>query len=116
MGRRRCCWVEGPSSPGHRLASSSSLQRPLPGTRQVAEGERASEGRWRKRDGRQRQEGTEGASLLTPLSLFFKKLVVELKEQNTLLKKEKEELNRRIQDQAREITGTLLSSQAGCIY
>ncbi|XP_042328381.1 unconventional myosin-Va isoform X4 [Sceloporus undulatus] len=31
-------------------------------------------------------------------------LVVELKEQNTLLKKEKDELNRRIQDQAKEIT------------
>ncbi|XP_061452036.1 unconventional myosin-Va isoform X2 [Rhineura floridana] len=31
-------------------------------------------------------------------------LVLELKEQNTLLKKEKDELNRRIQDEAKEIT------------
>ncbi|NXV89576.1 MYO5A protein, partial [Calonectris borealis] len=34
-------------------------------------------------------------------------LVSELKEQNTLLKTEKEELNRRIHDQAREITETM---------
>lgn len=34
--------------------------------------------------------------------------MLELKEQNTLLKNEKDELNRRIQDQAKEITGELL--------
>lgn len=37
--------------------------------------------------------------------LLSLQLVSELKEQNTLLKTEKEELNRRIHDQAKEITG-----------
>ncbi|XP_015274158.1 PREDICTED: unconventional myosin-Va [Gekko japonicus] len=35
------------------------------------------------------------------------KLVLELKEQNTLLKKEKDELNHRIQDQAKEMTDAM---------
>ncbi|KAK2539507.1 Myo5a [Columba livia] len=47
---------------------------------------------------------TEQASVQ---SQMHQELVSELKEQNTLLKTEKEELNRRIHDQAREITETM---------
>lgn len=47
--------------------------------------------------------------------LLSLQLVSELKEQNSLLKTEKEELNRRIHDQAREITGWLSSLHSGSL-